>query len=116
MEFDFQWALEEGTMIWYFQEGFRLSVRVEIEQCGQELNSFEELVKKTVDGKAKAVCQPRSYVCKTNQHCFWGSRPSAAKASTLGQPMKDSRVEEPKKSQELNFPAPQCSDSSETSE
>ena len=51
-------------MIWYFQEGLRPSVRVEMEQRGPELNSFKELVKKTVDVEAKAVLQPYSYTCK----------------------------------------------------
>ena len=53
-----------------------------MEQRGQELDSFEELVEKVVDAKAKAALRPRSYACKTDQHCLWGSRPSAAKAST----------------------------------
>ena len=41
-----------------------------MEQRGQELNSFEELVEKTVDAKAKAALRPRFFVCKTNQHCL----------------------------------------------
>ena len=84
IEFDSQSASEEGTMIWYFREGLRPSVRVEMEQCGRELNSFEELIEKTVDAEAKAALQPRSYARKTNQYCFRGSRPSAAKANTQG--------------------------------
>ena len=55
-----------------------------MEQCGQELNSFEKLVEKAVDAEAKAAFQLRSYTCKTDQHCFRRSRPSAAKASTQG--------------------------------
>ena len=57
-------------MIWYFQEGLRPPARVEMEQRGRELDSFGELVKKIVDAKAKAAFRPRSYVCKTDQHCF----------------------------------------------
>ena len=56
-------------MIWYFQEGLRFSVRVEIKQQGWELNSFEELVKKGVDGKTKDIVRPHFYAHKTNQHC-----------------------------------------------
>ena len=33
-------------MICYFQKGLRSLVQVEIKQCGQKLNSFEEIVKK----------------------------------------------------------------------
>ena len=68
-------------MIWYFWEGLHPSVRVEIEQRDRELDSFEELVKETVDAEAKAIFRSRSYTCKTNQHCFRNSCPSAAKAS-----------------------------------
>ena len=53
-------------MTWYFQKSLRPSVRVEIEQCGRELDSFKELVKKTVDAEAKAALQPRSYACETD--------------------------------------------------
>ena len=69
-------------MIWYFWEGFRLSVRVKIEQRGRELNSFKELVKKAVDAKAKAALRPRFHACKTNQHCLRSSQPSTAETST----------------------------------
>ena len=105
IEFDSKWALKEGTMIWYFQEGLCPSVKVKMEQCGRELNSFEELIKKAVDAEAKAAFRPRSYACKTDQYCLRGSRLSAAKTSTQGQPMKDPRVEEPKsRPQKLKAP------------
>ena len=103
-------------MIQYFREGLRPSVRVEMEQRGQELDSFKELVEKTVDAKAKAAFRPRSYACKTDQYCLRSSRPSAAKASTQGQPIKDPRVEKPKKPKKSKAPASQRSDSTETSE
>ena len=105
-------------MIWYFREGLRPSVKVEMEQRGRELDSFEELVEKAVDAEAKAALRPRSYARETDQHCLRGSWPSAAKTSTQGQPMKDPRVEEPKsRSQESKAPASQrSSDNAETSE
>ena len=118
IEFDSEWAPEEGTMIWYFREGLRPSIRVEMEQRGRELDSFEELVEKAVDAEAKAALRPRSYARETDQHCLQGSRPSAAKTSTQGQPMKDPRVEEPKsRPQELKALAAQRStNNAETSE
>ena len=78
IEFDYEWAPEEGTMIWYFWKGLRSSVKIDMEQRGQELDSFKKLVKKTVDAKAKAALRPRSYARKTNQHFLRGSRPIAA--------------------------------------
>ena len=83
-------------MIWYFREGLRPLVRVEIEQRSQELDSFKELVEKTVNAKAKAAFWPRSYTYKIDQHCFQDSRPFAAKTNTQGQPIKDPRVEKTK--------------------
>ena len=32
IEFDFKWAPKEGTIIWYFRESLRPSIRVEMEQ------------------------------------------------------------------------------------
>ena len=69
-------------------------MRVKMEQQDQELNSFKELVKKAVNAKAKATFWPCFYTYKTNQHCPKGCRPSAAKTSTQGQPIKDLRIEE----------------------
>ena len=87
-----------------------------MEQCGQELNSFEEIIEKTVDAKAKATFRPRSYACKTDQHYIRGSWPFAAKANTQSQLVKDPKVKEPKsRTQKLKVPALQCSNSAKTS-
>ena len=67
-----------------------------MEQRGKELDSFKELVKKIVKVEDKAALRPRSYTCKTDQYCFQGSWLSMAKTSTQSQPIKDSKVEEPK--------------------
>ena len=76
-------------------------MQVKIKQRSQKLNSFEEIVKKAVDVKAKTAFRPCSFTRNINQHCLQGRRPSATKTSTQGQPMKDPQVEKPKpKSQE----------------
>ena len=91
-------------------------MRVEMEQRGRELDSFKEIVKKTVNAKAKAALMPCSYARNTDQHCFQGSWPSAAKTSIQGKPIKDPRVEKPKpRSQEQKISSTQRFDSSETS-
>ena len=51
-------------MIQYFQKGLRPLVQVEIEQRGQELNNFEEIIKKAGNAKAKAVLR----------RCFYGGQ------------------------------------------
>ena len=114
IEFDPDYAPKEGTIIWYFQKGLCLLVRVEIEQRGQELDSFKKLVKKTVNAKDKAAFRPCSYACETNQHCLWGSWPSAAKVSIQSQRMKDSKIEKAKsRLQKAKTPPFQCSNSAE---
>ena len=88
-----------------------------MEQRGQEFNSFEEIVEKTIDAKAKAAFSPYFYACITNQHFFQDSWPSAAKIVTQGQPIKDPWVKERKpRSQEQKTSSPQRSNSAETSE
>ena len=57
-------------MIRYFPKDLKPSVSVEIEQRGQKLDSFEEIVEKAVDAKIKVALRPGSYACETNQHCF----------------------------------------------
>ena len=60
-------------MIWYFRKSLCPSVRVEMKQRGQELNSFKELVEKAVNAEAKAVLRPCFYARETDQYCLWGS-------------------------------------------
>ena len=80
-------------------------MKVKIEHCSWELDSFEELVEKAVNAKPKAAFRPRSYACKTDKLCLQGSQPSAAKSGTQSQPIKEPRVEKSKsRPQELNAP------------
>ena len=81
-------------------------MQVKIKQRSQKLNSFKEIVKKTVNFKVKAAFRSYSYTCNTNQHCFWDSRSSAVQLSTQGQPIKDLQVEKLKlRSQEQKVSA-----------
>ena len=104
-------------LIWYFREGLQTSVRVEIKQCSEKLDSFKELVEKTVDAEAKAALWPHSYAHKTNQYYLKGSQPSAAKTNSQSEPMKNPRVKKPKlRSQKSKASASECSNSTNTSE
>ena len=99
LEFNADGAPKKGTMIRYFREGFRSSIRAEMEQRGRKLDSFKELVEKAVNAEAKAALRPRFYAWETDQHCPRDSRPAhstTAKAQGQGSSMKDPRVEKPR--------------------
>lgn len=55
MEFDSVRVPKEITMIRYFREGLKLSIKAEMDQRGREFNSFQELVEKAVKAEAKAA-------------------------------------------------------------
>lgn len=58
IEFDWNGALKESAMMQYFRKDLKLSIKVEIEQRGQELDSFNKIVEKTVDIEAKIALRP----------------------------------------------------------
>lgn len=61
----------------------------------RELNSFEELVKKTKDVEAMLVFQPRLYIRKTDQHYLRDNQPEPEKIK--GQyNLKDPKIKESK--------------------
>ena len=74
-EFDKEGALEEFDLIWFFREGFRPSIKAQIEQRGREHDSWEELVKKAIDAEAKASLQPPSILREMDQRCPRGNQP-----------------------------------------
>lgn len=76
MEFDSVAAPIEITMIQYFWEGLKPSIKAKIDQYSCELDSFKKLIEKAVKAKAKATIQPGSYTCETNHRCFRGSCPA----------------------------------------
>ena len=116
LEFDADEAPGEPTMIKYFREGLKPSIRAEIEQYGRELDSFEDTIQKAVNAEAQATLSPRSATRETDQHCpqsTWPAISTAAKSQ--GSPMKDPRVEEPKtRTQKAN--SSYCPESTETSD
>ena len=97
LEFDADGVPGKPTIIRYFREDLKLFIRAEMEQRGRELDSFEDTVQKAVDAKAKAALRPRSAARETGQHCPRVTRPAnSTVAKSLGSPMKDPRIEEPK--------------------
>ena len=62
MEFDPAGALTELTMVTYFEEGLKSSIKAEIDQDATYLDDYKELVAKAMRAKAKTGLQPSSYV------------------------------------------------------
>lgn len=71
-------------------------IRAKIEQCNRELDNFEELVKKTINAKAKATLWLCSYIRKTDQHCLRTNWPELEKTKDQGDPIRNLKTEEPK--------------------
>ena len=76
MEFDPAAAATESTMVRYFEEGLKPSIKAEIDQDATHLDDYEELVSKAVRAKAKAGLQPSSYVQEADFQVPRGSRPT----------------------------------------
>ena len=66
MEFDLAAAPTEFSIIRYFEEGLKSSIKAEIDQDATYLDNYEELVAKAVRAAVKAGLQPSSYVWKTD--------------------------------------------------
>ena len=66
MEFDPAAAPEESTMVRYFEEGLKPSIKAEMDQDATHLDDYEELVAKAVRAEAKAGLRPSSYVRETD--------------------------------------------------
>ena len=69
----------------------------ELEHRNLELESFNQIVKKTVNAEAKSALRPHSSTKKMDQHYLWGNRPAnSTVAKSQGSAMKDLQTEEPK--------------------
>ncbi len=78
-EFDPSDAPNEITLIRYFREGLRTSIRAQLNHRGQDLDGGEEVVEKASDVEAKANLQPAFYIRDINTRCPKGHRPSFKK-------------------------------------
>ena len=66
IEFDLATAPTESTMVRYFEEGLKPSIKAEIDQDATHLDDYEELVAKAVKAEAKVGLRPSSYVRETD--------------------------------------------------
>ena len=76
IEFDPLAAPTESTMVRYFEEGLKPSIKAEIDQDASHLDDYEELVAKAVRAEAKAGLRPSSYVQETDQQVPRGNQPA----------------------------------------
>ncbi len=78
-EFDPSGAPNETTLIRYFRERLRLSIRAQLDHQGRDLDGWEEVMEKAGDAEAKANLQPPFYVRDINARCPKGHHPLAKK-------------------------------------
>ena len=87
-------------MICYFWEGFKPSIKVEMEQQDRESMNFEEMMQRAVNEETKAGLKSSIMVRDSDIHCPRGHRPSnstASKVQAHGTTTKDSFcLEKPK--------------------
>ena len=86
IEFDLAATPTELTMVRYFEEGLKPSIKAEMDQDATHLDDYEELVSKAVRAEAKAGLRPSSYVREADLQVLQGSRPThtAHKVQTQG--------------------------------
>ena len=70
IEFDLAATPTKSTMVRYFEEGLKPSIKVEMDQDATYLDTYKELITKAVKAEAKASMQPSLYVCETNANCL----------------------------------------------
>ena len=101
-------------MLKYFCEALKPSVLAELKHRDLELESFDQMVKKAIDAKAKLALWPRFSTKKIDQHCPRGNRPAnSTVAKSQGSAMNDLQTEKPKVQSIESLSGPQRSESSE---
>ena len=73
LEYDLIGASTKSTMLRYFREDLKPFILAELEHWDLELESFNQMVKKAVDAKAKSTLRPRSSTKEIHQNCLRGN-------------------------------------------
>ena len=71
-KFDPAPAPTEEVLICYFRDGLRPSIQAQADERGQDLDTWEEAIKKAIDVEAKTACQPQSLIKEMDNCCPWG--------------------------------------------
>ena len=98
-EFDLIRTPDKLTMICYFQEGLKPSIKVKMEQQDRESMDFEEMVQRAINAESKAGLRSSAMIRDSDIHCPQSHRLSnntASRVQTQGTTAKDSHKEEPK--------------------
>ena len=99
-------------MLRYFRDDLKPSVLAKLEYQDLELASFDQMVKKAVDAKAKSAFWPCSNIKKMDQNCPRGNRPTNSTVTkSQSSVIKNPRLEE-LKVQGIESSGPQQSESS----
>lgn len=96
MQFDSNRAPQKGEMIRYFQKSLNPLIKVEKKPYLLEFNSFNEIIKKAVDAKAKIAFKPFSHTGKTDQQCAQDSCLAIIKSYPCDLLMKDPKAKKSK--------------------
>ena len=67
--------LDEQTMIYYFREGLKPSIKFDMEQQDRETMDFEEMVQRVVNAEAKAGLRSGAMVWDSDIRCPQGHCP-----------------------------------------
>lgn len=79
--------------------GLKPSIKVEMEQMGREVDTWEEIIERAAEAEAKASLQLTSYIREMDHGCLRGNRPAhviTTHAQAQGISMKDPRDEDPR--------------------
>ena len=83
-EFDPVATPNKETIIRYFREGLKPSVRAQLDTRGRNQDSWEEAVEKAVNAEAKALLQSSASICDMDSRCPRGNRPARKEEKDSG--------------------------------
>ena len=83
-EFDPASTPNEETMIRYFREDLRPSVRAQLDTRGWNHDTWKEAVEKVVNAKVKALLPSSSNICNMDSRCPQGNRPARKEEKNSG--------------------------------
>ena len=112
-EFNPVTAPTEKVLICYFYDGLRPSIQAQTDERGQDLDIWEEAIKKAINVETKAARQPQSLMNEIDNCYLWGHRP--IKTDEFAKKPKDTNKNS-SRPPKLNAQAPQRSENADTSE